>query len=136
MIVLTNLHGERLAINDELIERLEGDRETRVTLVGGARYIVSEPVEEIVRRCRRNRAEVLALSRRLDARPAPEAGSGEGPDDEDDPARLDDPGDPENFERGLDGAGGPGHEETVGDGAGELRLLRPVPGDAPPGGRR
>ncbi|MGH9087324.1 MAG: flagellar FlbD family protein [Acidimicrobiales bacterium] len=74
MIVLTNLHGEPLAINDELIERVEGDQETRVILTGGARYIVAEPVEEVVRRCRQDRAEILALSRRIRVAPPPTTG--------------------------------------------------------------
>ena len=71
MIVLTNLHGEPLAINDELIERVEGDHETRVILTGGTRYIVTESVDEVVRRCRQHRAEVLALSRRIHFPPPP-----------------------------------------------------------------
>lgn len=70
MIVLTNLHGEPLAINDELIERVEGDHETRVILTSGTRYIVTESVEEVVSRCRQHRAEILALSRRIHL-PAP-----------------------------------------------------------------
>lgn len=74
MIVLTNLHGEPLAINDELIERVEGDHETRVILTSGTRYIVAEPVEEVVRRCRQDRAEVLALSRRIRVQPPPDPG--------------------------------------------------------------
>ncbi|MGC8470674.1 MAG: flagellar FlbD family protein [Acidimicrobiales bacterium] len=65
MIVLTNLHGERLAINDELIERVEGDHETRVVLTSGTHYIVTEPLDEVVRRCRQHRAEILALSRQI-----------------------------------------------------------------------
>lgn len=71
MIVLTNLHGEPLAINDELIERVEGDHETRVILTSGTRYIVTESVEEVVRACRQHRAEILALSRRIHFPPVP-----------------------------------------------------------------
>jgi flagellar protein FlbD len=71
MIVLNNLHGEPLAINDELIERVEGDHETRVILTSGTRYIVTESVDEVVRRCRQHRAEILALSRRIHLPPPP-----------------------------------------------------------------
>jgi flagellar protein FlbD len=71
MIVLTNLHGERLAINDELIERVEDGHETRVVLTSGTHYIVTEPVDEVVRRCRQHRAEILALSLRIHLPPAP-----------------------------------------------------------------
>ena len=68
MIVVTTLKGERLAINDQLIERVEDDNETRVILTSGARYIVAESVEEIVRLTRQDRAEVQAMARRLGAR--------------------------------------------------------------------
>lgn len=68
MIVVTTLKGERLAINDQLIERVEDDNETRVILTSGARYIVAESVEEIVRLTRQDRAEVHAMARRLAAR--------------------------------------------------------------------
>jgi flagellar protein FlbD len=68
MIVVTTLKGERLAINDQLIERVEDDNETRVILTSGARYIVAESVDEIVRLTRQDRAEVQAMARRLAAR--------------------------------------------------------------------
>jgi uncharacterized protein YlzI (FlbEa/FlbD family) len=68
MIVVTTLKGERLAINDHLIERVEDDNETRVILTSGARYIVAESVDEIVRLSRQDRAEVQAMARRLAAR--------------------------------------------------------------------
>ena len=68
MIVVTTLKGERLAINDQLIERAEDDNETRVILTSGARYIVAESVDEIVRLSRQDRAEVQAMARRLGAR--------------------------------------------------------------------
>ncbi len=87
MIVLTNLHGEPLAINDELIERVEGDHETRVILTSGTRYIVTEPVEEVVNRCRQHRAEVLALSRRIHF-PAPPPPDPDGTASEPDVAEL------------------------------------------------
>lgn len=65
MIVLTTLRGKQQAINDELIERVEDDNETRVVLTNGARYIVAESVDEVVRRMRQHRAEVQALSQQL-----------------------------------------------------------------------
>ncbi len=65
MIIVTNLKGEPIVINDDLIERVEGDNETYVTLTSGASYIVAEPLEEVVRRSRQSRAEVLAMAQRL-----------------------------------------------------------------------
>ena len=66
MIVLHNLHGEPIAINGGLIERVEGDTETHVTLTNGTSYIVSESLEEVVACQREDRAEVQAAAiRRL-----------------------------------------------------------------------
>jgi uncharacterized protein YlzI (FlbEa/FlbD family) len=62
MIVLTTLKGQHLAINETLIERVEDDHETRVILTTGARYIVAEPLAEVVRRCRVHEAQVRALA--------------------------------------------------------------------------
>jgi flagellar protein FlbD len=94
MIVVTTLKGERLAINDQLIERVEDDNETRVILTSGARYIVAESVDEIVRLSRQDRAEVHAMARRLaariDAEPCLSANAGAaGGDSEENIVRLD-----------------------------------------------
>jgi len=65
MIIVTNLKGESIAINAGLIERVEGDREARIILAGGARYVVAESLEEVVRRSREDRAIVLAAAHQL-----------------------------------------------------------------------
>jgi len=72
MIVLHNLHGEPIAINGGLIERVEGDTETHVTLTSGTSYIVAESLEEVVASQREDRAEVQAAAiRRLTEDQAP-----------------------------------------------------------------
>jgi len=71
MIVVHNVHGEPLAINSELIERVEGGNETHVTLVNGVRYIVAETLEEVVHLCREDRAEVRSMAERMLALPVP-----------------------------------------------------------------
>ena len=77
MIVLTTLKGEHLAINEALIERVEDDHETRVILTTGARYIVAEPLAEVVRRCRVHEAQVRALAGEM-AAGGQQAGAREG----------------------------------------------------------
>ena len=77
MIVLHNLRGEQLAINGALIERVEGQTETHITLTSGTSYIVRESLEEVVNAQRDDRAEVQALAiRRLTHEAGPEASSG------------------------------------------------------------
>lgn len=72
MIVLHNVHGEPIAINGGLIERVEGDTETHVTLTNGTSYIVAESLEEVVAYQREDRAEVQAAAiRRLTAEEPP-----------------------------------------------------------------
>lgn len=71
MIVVHNVHGEPLAINSELIERAEGGNETHVTLVNGVRYIVRESLDEVVRLCREDRADVRSMAQRMLALPLP-----------------------------------------------------------------
>jgi flagellar protein FlbD len=68
MIIVTRLHGTTVAVNCDLIERVEASPETVVTLVDGSRYVVRESVAEIVDRVRAYRASVVLLAGRLDER--------------------------------------------------------------------
>lgn len=94
MIVVHNVQGEPLAINGDLVERVEGGNETHITLTNGVRYIVRESMDEIVQLSREDRAEVRSLAQRMLntpvegglrlLRPRPKAsdhnGDGPGPD--------------------------------------------------------
>jgi flagellar protein FlbD len=66
VIIVTRLHGSTLAVNCDLIERVESTPETVLTLVDGSRYVVRESVAEIVDRVRAFRASVVLLAGRLD----------------------------------------------------------------------
>jgi flagellar protein FlbD len=68
VIIVTRLHGSTLAVNCDLIERVESTPETVLTLVDGSRYVVRESVAEIVDRVRAFRASVVLLAGRLDER--------------------------------------------------------------------
>jgi flagellar protein FlbD len=68
VIIVTRLHGSALAVNCDLIERVESTPETVLTLVDGSRYVVRESVAEIVDRVRAFRASVVLLAGRLDER--------------------------------------------------------------------
>jgi flagellar protein FlbD len=62
MIVVTRLHGSVLALNCDLIERVEATPRTILTMVDGSRYVVRESVAEIVDKVRAFRASVIALA--------------------------------------------------------------------------
>lgn len=50
MIKLTKLNGEEFVLNAELIRCVERRPDTYVTLASNDRFIVQEPVEEVVKR--------------------------------------------------------------------------------------
>jgi flagellar protein FlbD len=70
MIIVTRLHGASVAVNCDLIERVEATPDTVVTLVDGSRYVVRESVAEVVDKVRAFRASVVLLAGRLDQQPA------------------------------------------------------------------
>jgi flagellar protein FlbD len=70
MIIVTRLHGGSVAVNCDLIERVEANPDTVLTLVDGSRYVVSESVAEVVDKVRAFRASVVLLAGRLDERQA------------------------------------------------------------------
>jgi flagellar protein FlbD len=62
MISLTRFHnGERIAVNVDLIERVEETPDTVVTLTNGNRYIVQQSLDEIVELVRTYWGAVLAI---------------------------------------------------------------------------
>ncbi len=66
MITVTRLNGGAFALNPDLIERVETTPDTVVTLVDGAKYVVSESVDEVILRIRESKASVIALSHNLE----------------------------------------------------------------------
>ena len=62
MITLSRLNGASFAVNCDLIERIDAAPDTVLTLVDGTRYVVAEPLDEVIERVRKFRAEVVALS--------------------------------------------------------------------------
>ena len=48
MITLRRINGERFTINADLIETVESTPDTVIRLMNGHRYVVAEPMDEIV----------------------------------------------------------------------------------------
>ena len=65
MIALTRPNGHPVVLNCDLIESVEQDSETIITLTTGNVVVVREPVEEIERR-------VVAFRRKIYGRQQPE----------------------------------------------------------------
>ncbi len=60
MIKLTRLNGDKMVINADLIQRIEANPDTVLTLSDGVHYVVSEPVDVIIAAVRDFQASVLA----------------------------------------------------------------------------
>lgn len=65
--MLTRLGGPVFALNPDLIERADATPDTVITLVDGAKYIVTESVAELIGLIREYRASVIHEARSLDA---------------------------------------------------------------------
>ena len=50
MIRLTRLNGKKFVLNAELIRTVESNPDTTITLVSGDHFIVTEDMDEVVRR--------------------------------------------------------------------------------------
>ena len=62
MIIVSRLNGPPMALNCDLIERVEATPDTVLTLVDGTKYVINEGVEEVIARVREFRASVIALA--------------------------------------------------------------------------
>lgn len=62
MILLSRLNGTEIAVNADLIERVEGTPDTVITLIDGTKYVVTEPTREVIARIIEFRARVIATA--------------------------------------------------------------------------
>jgi flagellar protein FlbD len=62
MIMVTRHNGSVFALNPDLIERVEANPDTVISLVGGTKYVVVEDLQEIIAAVTNYRAEVLRFA--------------------------------------------------------------------------
>jgi flagellar protein FlbD len=62
MITLTRLTGAVFALNPDLVERVDQNPDTVITLVDGTKYLVRESMEGVIGLMRDYRASVLAAA--------------------------------------------------------------------------
>ncbi|WIB65584.1 flagellar FlbD family protein [Curtobacterium sp. MCBD17_040] len=62
MILVTKLNNSQFAVNPDLIERITSDPDTTLMMVDGVRYIVLEPIDEVIDLITDYRATVLATA--------------------------------------------------------------------------
>ena len=63
MIRVTRLSGGECVVNAELIKFVEGTPDTVITLLGDEKFLVREPVEEVIRRTAAYRREIRLADR-------------------------------------------------------------------------
>jgi len=66
VILVTRLNGSVFALNPDLIQRVDATPDTVVTLVDGAKFVITEPLAEIVDRVTAFRARVVATAHALE----------------------------------------------------------------------
>lgn len=60
MIVVTRLNGSQFAVNPDLIERIHASPDTTLVMVDGAKFVVTEAIDEVIDRIAAFRARVLS----------------------------------------------------------------------------
>ena len=69
MIVVTRLNDSQFAVNPDLIERIYANPDTTLVMVDGAKYIVTESIEELIEAIAQYRARIIAMARDLPPMP-------------------------------------------------------------------
>lgn len=60
VIIVTRLNGPQFAINPDLLQRIDSTPDTILTLVDGTKYIVQEPMAEVIDLITTYRATLVA----------------------------------------------------------------------------
>ena len=81
MIVVTRLNGGQFGVNPDLIQRIDSAPDTILTLIDGTKFIVAEPMADVIARVHEYRATVLARARVLADEVEDSAGTPDGADD-------------------------------------------------------
>jgi flagellar protein FlbD len=69
MIVVTRLNDSQFAVNPDLIERIHANPDTTLVMVDGAKYIVTETMDEVIEMIANYRAYVITLARGIPSMP-------------------------------------------------------------------
>jgi flagellar protein FlbD len=65
MIVVTRLGGGEFGVNPDLIQRIDSAPDTILSLIDGTKYIVAEPMGEVIARVNEHRSKILARAQEI-----------------------------------------------------------------------
>lgn len=68
MIIVSRLNGHEFALNCNLIEKVEANPDTVVTLIDGTKFVISEGVERVIDLVRTYQASIIAATDEFTAR--------------------------------------------------------------------
>ena len=68
VIIVTRLNGSQFAINPDLLQRIDTTPDTILTLVDGTKFIVQEPMEQVIDLITTYRATLVARAQDLQQR--------------------------------------------------------------------
>ncbi|WP_028048016.1 flagellar FlbD family protein [Cellulomonas sp. URHE0023] len=94
MIVVTRLGGGEFGVNPDLIQRIDSAPDAILTLIDGTKYIVAEPMSEVITRINDHRATILSRAQEIQSQPRIELVPDLDDADDDEPAA------PPRFDRG------------------------------------
>lgn len=69
MIVVTRLGGGEFGVNPDLIQRIDSAPDTILTLIDGTKYIVAEPMSDVIQRVNEHRAQILSRAQEIQVQP-------------------------------------------------------------------
>lgn len=67
MIILTRFNGQQFAVNPDLIERIQSNPDTTLSMIDGSSHVVNESLGDAIVLIRDWKASVILRARELDA---------------------------------------------------------------------
>ncbi|PFG32240.1 flagellar protein FlbD [Sanguibacter antarcticus] len=65
VIVVTRLNGPPFAVNPDLVQRIDSAPDTILTLVDGTKYIVEEPMVDVISSINEHRSRMIARAQEI-----------------------------------------------------------------------
>jgi flagellar protein FlbD len=62
MIIVSRLNGHEFALNCNLIEKVEANLDTVITLIDGTKFVISESVDRVIELVRTYQASIMSTT--------------------------------------------------------------------------
>lgn len=68
MIIVSRLNGHEFALNCNLIERVEANPDTVITLIEGTKFVIAESVDRVIELVRTYQASIISMTEEFTGR--------------------------------------------------------------------